>query len=93
MAWIVFLAVLIDFSTTILGLKLGLAERGLVAARLLPVTGVAYFAVEAAVVYGLHYTLRRAGLDSQQAALAASVGPWLAGWHNLAVILRLAFGV
>lgn len=50
MAWIVVIAVILDFSSTLLGFRLGLAERGLVAGRLLPVLGAAYFVFELAVL-------------------------------------------
>ncbi len=89
MAWLVVVAVLLDFSSTLLGLKLGLAERGLIAGRLLPVMGVAYFLLEYAVLYSLYYAMSRIGLPKQWAAAVAAVGPWLAGWHNLALLLRL----
>ena len=88
MAWLVVIAVLLDFSSTLLGLHSGLAERGLIAGRLMPVLGVAYFLLEYAVLYSLYYAMGRAGLSREWAAAIAAVGPWTAGWHNLALLLR-----
>ena len=90
MAWLVVLAVILDFSSTLVGLKLGLAERGLVAGRLLPVLGVAYFVFEFTVLYSLYYVLGKTGLSREWAAAIVAVGPWLAGWSNIGLILRVA---
>jgi len=87
-AWLVALAVIADASSTILGLSL--PGAGPVAQRLIPVLGVAYFAVEYGVLYGLSRILESRGLPSSYAQLAASVGPWLAGWTNIGLVLRIS---
>ena len=89
---LVFLSVALDALSTSLGLSVGLAESGPLASRLLAVLGVAYFAVEAAVLYGL-YLLLRLRLPRDWAALAVAVGPWLAGWRNLGLAMRLLGGL
>ncbi len=88
MAWLVAIAILLDAASTIAGLGLGLAEHGVVAQRLLALLGPAYFAVEAAVLYGLSRVLEKRGVPGKWSQLVASVGPWLAGWSNLGLILR-----
>ena len=85
---LVFLSVALDASSTILGLGLGLSENGPLASRLLAVLGLGYWLLEAAVLYGL-YLLLRLRLPREWAALAAAAGPWLAGWHNLGLAMRL----
>jgi len=89
-AWFVAIAVLLDAASTIMGLSLGLPESGPVASRLIALLGPAYFAVEAAVLYGMYRVLESRGLSSSYAQLAAAIGPWLAGWTNLGVILRVS---
>jgi len=86
-AWLVALALLLDFSTTVIGLGLGLPEAGPVASRILAVWGIpGYAAVEAGVVYSLYYILRKIPHTREWAALAA-LGPWLAAWLNAYHIL------
>ena len=87
MAWLVVLAVLVDTASTILGLSLGLGEAGPVASRLLPLMGPLYWPLEAAVLYGLYRLLRRAGVPRGLASALAALGPWLAGWANLGLLL------
>ena len=89
MAWLVVVTVLLDAASTILGLGLGLPESGPVASRLLPLMGPVYFAVELGVVYGLNRLLRYTGHEGHRAATVASLGPWLAGWHNMGLLVRL----
>ena len=91
MPWLVALAVIVDAASTILGLGMGLVEHGPVASRLIALLGPAYFAVEYGVLYGLSRVLEaRAGLPAAWAQLAASVGPWLAGWTNIGLVLRVS---
>ena len=90
MAWLAAAAVLLDAASTTLGLGLGLGEAGPLASRLLPLMGPGYWALEAAVVLLLRGLLEARGLPRELAALAASVGPWLAGWRNLGILLRAA---
>jgi len=73
----------------VLGLSLGLSEAGSVAARLIPVVGVAYFAEEAAILYGFARIFESRGVPGEWAQLAAGIVPWLASWHNLGVIYSL----
>ena len=87
---LVLAAVLLDFSSTLLGLRLGLPEAGPVAAKLLGMVGLAYFGLEAIILYSLYYITRKTtGLQPGYAALVAVVGPWLAGWHNIGILLGL----
>lgn len=88
MAWLVAVALLLDFATTILGLSLGLPEAGPVATRLMSIIGIAYFALEAAVIYTLYRVLAKR-IGSIYAQIAA-LGPWLAAWHNALVLARVA---
>ena len=88
--WIVAVAVLLDAASTIVGLARGAPEAGPVASRLLPLLGPAYFGVELGVLYGLARVLEeRAGLPRSLASALAALGPWTAGWHNLALLIRL----
>ena len=86
--WVVMLAVLVDAASTIVGLSMGLREGGLLATRLIGVLGIAYFAVEAGILYTLYRLLRDRIGSNDYAALIASLGPWLAGWHNIGLVLR-----
>ena len=87
MAWLVAVALLLDFTTTIAGLSLGLPEAGPIASRLMALFGVAYFALEAGVIYTLYRVLAKR-IGSIYAQIAA-LGPWLAGWHNIIVLARV----
>jgi len=81
MAWLVALALLLDFSTTIIGLGLGIPEGGPVASRILAVWGIpGYAGVEAGAVFSLYYIIRRRAPGWER---LAALGPWLAGWANL----------
>ena len=85
MAWLVAIALLLDLSTTILGLSLGIPEGGPVASRILAVWGVpGYAALEAGVTFSLYYVLRRRAPGWER---LAALGPWLASWANAYHIL------
>lgn len=79
--------VLLDGLTTILGLLLGLSEGGLVASRLLYVLGSLYFSLEYLVLSGLFLVLEGYRVPCHAGLLTVGVGPWLAAWHNLGVLL------
>ncbi len=87
---LVLAALLLDFSSTLIGLRLGLPEAGPIAAKLLGTVGLAYFALELVVLLFLYYIIRKTtGLQPGYAALIAAVGPWLAAWHNIGILLGL----
>ena len=58
MSWLVVIAVLLDFSSTIMGLRIGF------------------------------HVMARTGIPRRWATAIAAVGPWTAGWHNLALLIR-----
>ena len=90
MAWLVALALLLDMATTVIGLSLGLPEGGPVASRVLAVWGVpGYAALEAGAVYSLYYILRRRAPGWEA---FSALGPWLAAWSNIGLILRHVAG-
>ena len=64
-------------------------EAGPVAAKLMSMVGLAYFGPEAVILYSLYYVTRKIGLQPGYAALIAAVGPWLAAWHNIGILLGL----
>lgn len=86
MAWLVAVALLLDFTTTVIGLSLGLPEAGPVATRLMSIIGIAYFTVEATIIYTLYRVLAKR-IGSIYAQIAA-LGPWLAAWHNIIVLAK-----
>ena len=92
MAWLAAAAVLLDAASSTLGLSLGLGEAGPLASRLLPVLGLAYWPLELGVVLGLRWLLEARGLPRSLASALAAVGPWLAGWRNLGLLLALGVG-
>ena len=50
---------------------------------------LAYFGVGLGVLYGLARILEeRARLPRSLASTLAALGPWLAAWHNLALLIR-----
>ncbi|BBC20936.1 hypothetical protein [Aeropyrum globular virus 1] len=87
------LAVLLDATTTTIGLWLGLAENGPLASMLLPVLGPLYWLLELTVILILYNVIRRyARLPSDWAMLVSVIGPWTAGWANLAMVARVVLG-
>ena len=69
---------------------MGLPEAGPVAAKLMSMVGLAYFALELVVLLFLYYIIRKiTGLQPGYAALIAAVGPWLAAWHNIGILLGM----
>jgi uncharacterized membrane protein len=90
---ILFLAVLLDASTTTIGLAMGLGEAGPLASRLLSVLGLGYWLLELTVLLFIYYLIRRiARLPAEYAILASTAGPWTAGWHNMGLVLRVVLG-
>ena len=86
---LIFLSVTLDAVSTHLGLALGLPENGPLASRLLPSLGILYWLLELITLYSLYYmVMKHTGLSGSYAALAAVIGPWLAGWSNLGTVLR-----
>jgi hypothetical protein len=89
----IFLSVLLDASTTTLGLALGLGEAGPVASRIIYALGPLYWLLEAGALLGLYYViLRCTRLPPGPASAVVILGPWVAGWHNAGLIARVVLG-
>ena len=84
---ITLLAVILDAVSTTLGIMIGFGERGPLASRLLLLIGHAYWLLEALVLVSIYRLLRWWGLRPEWASLASALGPWLAGWRNLGLVL------
>ena len=79
------IAIVLDATTTLLGLGRGIPEAGPLARILIPVLGPAYFLLVYVILYAVARILYR--ILGGPGVLAAAVGPWLAGWLNISILL------
>lgn len=88
---LILLSVVLDAATTLVGLRIGLEEKGPIAKTLIPLIGPLYFLIEALALTGIYLLvkgiLERTGHQGIACPAVAAV-PWLVAWHNLGLLLR-----
>ena len=77
--------ILLDAASTLLGIMLGLPEKGPLASLLIQTVGPLYFGIEFSILYLLCRVVGLS-LDTRYAELVIASVPWLAGWHNMGVV-------